>query len=219
MKINTNCNAETDFGFFANHIVAKPTGAHQTISQTPRLKASTFKSPILGAINEPPKRANSLLDQDDHDLAFLNTAGLQDQDELAPGKLEVSDDVNELEMDFGRDDNQGLANFQDNQYNAQDQLGLGEPLEAADNFPYGRHRSSTNVVSFAQSTSMPLFNGLGANTNASRPREQQRPRNSFDMNECGLEMIQPGLNYMQKDRYEVNEHPADLRNSRYGPAF
>lgn len=76
-----------------------------------------------------------------------------------------------------------MAPFQDNQYNAQDQLGLGEPLDAADNFPY-RHRSHT----FAQPLSNPMFNGLGAgNTHAPK---QSRPRNSFDLNDTGLDVTQ-----------------------------
>ena len=198
LKINTN-QAELDFSYVA-HQFPRPPGVHQTISQTPRLKASTFRSPILAPIHEPVKRANSLLDHDDHDLAFMNTSGLNDdQDELSPRKLEGSEPINELEMDFGQNEVQNLPGYQENQYNVQDQLGLGEPLDVADNFPYGRHRSST----FAQPLANPLFNGLGATPNAQRPREQQqRPRNSFDMNDNAIDlnplMNQQGYHYMPK---------------------
>ena len=70
-----------DFGLISHAIPKLP--PHNAVSQTPRLKASTFKSPILGhAEAEPAKRATSLLDQD---LAFMNSSVLQDQDELPPG--------------------------------------------------------------------------------------------------------------------------------------
>lgn len=76
-----------DFGLISHRLPTLP--PHSAISQTPRLKASTFKSPILGhAVVEPVKRANSLLD---HDLAFMNTSVLQDQDELPQGKWDGSD--------------------------------------------------------------------------------------------------------------------------------
>ena len=117
-------------------------------------------------------------------------------------------------MDFGQEEDQRLATFQENQYNAQDQLGLGEPLDVADNFPYSsRHRSHT----FVQPLSNPMFNGLGAtNAQPGKPRDSSRPRNSFDLNETGLELTQQGFNQMQKDRYEQGEPPPELRNSRYG---
>ena len=51
----------------------------QTVSQTPRLKASTYKSPILDPAEIQQKRANSLLDQD---LAFMSASGLVAEDEL-----------------------------------------------------------------------------------------------------------------------------------------
>ena len=52
-----------DFGLISHAIPKLP--PHNAVSQTPRLKASTFKSPILGhAMAEPAKRASSLLDQD-----------------------------------------------------------------------------------------------------------------------------------------------------------
>ena len=57
------------------------------------------------------KRANSLLD---HDLAFMNTSVLQDQDELPPGKWDGSDNINELDMDVvQQEEDQRMAPFQD----------------------------------------------------------------------------------------------------------
>ena len=87
-KVTSNVQVDhLDFGLISHNLSKLP--PHSAVSQTPRLKASTFKSPILDpAIAEPVKRANSLLD---HDLAFMNTSVLQDQDELPPGKWDDSD--------------------------------------------------------------------------------------------------------------------------------
>jgi len=69
LKVASNVE-NLDFGLIG-HQKLPP---HQTVSQTPRLKASTFKSPLLvAAVAEPVKRANSLLD---HDLAFMSTSVL-----------------------------------------------------------------------------------------------------------------------------------------------
>lgn len=72
-KVNSHTHVEhLDFGLISNNLPKFP--PHSAVSQTPRLKASTFKSPILDpAVAEPVKRANSLLD---HDLAFMNTSVL-----------------------------------------------------------------------------------------------------------------------------------------------
>ena len=74
LNVGPNVRGENlDFGFFANQVPKLP-GPHPTISQTPTLKASSFRSPILGAqVNEPVKRANSLLD---HDLEFMTASAL-----------------------------------------------------------------------------------------------------------------------------------------------
>ena len=87
-KVTSNVQVEhLDFGLISHNLPKLP--PHSAVSQTPRLKASTFKSPILDpTIVEPAKRANSLLD---HDLAFMNTSVLQDQDEL-PRKWDDSSD-------------------------------------------------------------------------------------------------------------------------------
>ena len=77
-----------------NHIHRMPP---QTVSQTPRLKASTYKSPILDPAEIPAQRANSLLDKD---LAFMSASGLQDQDELPEDASKESGNADELDMEF-----------------------------------------------------------------------------------------------------------------------
>ena len=78
LNVSTNVHLENlEFGgLVGNHAHRLPP---QTVSQTPRLKASTYKSPILDPAEIQQKRANSLLDQD---LAFMSASGLADQDDL-----------------------------------------------------------------------------------------------------------------------------------------
>ena len=65
--------------------------------------------------------------------------------------------MNELDMEFVEPEGQRLDRYAEVQYNGQDQLGMGEALDGADNFPYGRHRSHT----FVQPLSNSMFHGLG----------------------------------------------------------
>lgn len=77
LAVSTNVHLENlEFGGLVNPGHRLPP---QTVSQTPRLKASTYKSPILDPAEIQQKRANSLLDQD---LAFMSASGLADQEDL-----------------------------------------------------------------------------------------------------------------------------------------
>lgn len=88
------------------------------------------------------------------------------------------------------------------------------PLDVAENFPYARHRSHT----FVQPLPNTMFHGLGADAGmlAAKPRDNIRPRNSFDFNDPCMGTTQHGLNQMERDTYGPGDHAAELRNSRYG---
>ena len=80
--------------FMGSHLHRLPP---QTVSQTPRLKASTYKSPILDPAEIPAQRANSLLNKD---LAFMSASGLQDQDELPQDDSKASGNIDEHDLGF-----------------------------------------------------------------------------------------------------------------------
>ena len=116
LNVDANLHGENlDLGLIGNHI-PRHFPVHNTISQTPRLKANSYRSPILDptAIAHT-KRASSLLD---HDLAFMSTSVLQDQDELVQQKLEGDVQLNELnlDMEFGVEVDPGLDALHENAY-------------------------------------------------------------------------------------------------------
>ena len=69
----------------------------QAVSQTPRLKASTFKSPILDpSVADAVKRPTSLLD----DLPYMHASMIHDQDELQAEKWDGSEHIDDLNINL-----------------------------------------------------------------------------------------------------------------------